>query len=101
MTGTPTWFDAARRHLGELVGALWVEMRERGVTPYLEPVGPYSRGLAGPLVAAAGIVGLVLLSGIAVTGMSIALLALVALWMLLRDVFGFSFELAPFVSARP
>lgn len=101
MANLPTWIDELGRHLGALAGAFWLDVRERGVAVYMQPVGPYGRGLVAPLATVAGIFGVVFLAGVAVTAMGTAVLALVALWMLLSQVFGFSLELAPVFGGRP
>jgi len=96
MASTPTWLDEVQRQLHEVAGAFWTEVREHGVTPYLQPVGPYNRGAVAPLATVAGILGIVLLSGVAIAALGTAILALLALWMLLAQVFGFSLEVSPF-----
>jgi hypothetical protein len=100
MANAPTWLEQLRYQLAAAAGALWGEMQEQGLRAYLQPVGPYNAGLAAPLATVAGIVGIVFLSGVAVAGLTTALLALLALWMLLSEVFGFSFELSPVFATR-
>src|SRR5262249_8047022 len=80
----------------------------QGVFPLLQPVAPFNRpGFVAPAVAIGGLIGVLLLSGLAVTALGSLLLALLALYLLLVQVFGLSIELHPFgfggggVRARP
>lgn len=100
MATFPAWIDELGRQLGALAEAFWLDVRERGVAVYVQPVGPYGRSLVAPLVTAAGILGIIVLAGVAVTAMGTAVLALVALWLLLSQVFGFSLEFAPVFGGR-
>jgi hypothetical protein len=96
METTTTWMEEIQRQLRAVAGALWTEVRETGVVPLLQPVQPYNRGLMAPLATVGGILGILLLSGIAITAMATAVVALLALWMLLARVFGFSIDVNPF-----
>jgi hypothetical protein len=62
----------------------------------LEPVAPFNHGILSPAVAIGGLLGVVLLSGLAVTALGSLVLTLLALYLLLVQVFGVSVELHPF-----
>ena len=56
----------------------------------ISPVDPYNRSaVLTPIVAAAGVVGVVMLSGIVIASAVTAAAALLALYFLLSRVFGF------------
>jgi hypothetical protein len=80
--------------MGDVV---WDEVRAGGLIPLLEPAPPFNRsGLLAPAIAIGGLIGVILLSGVAVTAMGSLLLALLALYLLLVQVFGLTVELHPF-----
>ncbi len=92
-----TWIDEIGQQLRSVADALWGEVRERGILPLLQPVGPYNQaGLLQPAVTVGGVLSVVLLSGVAVTALGTLLVALIALYLLLVEVFGVSVELHPF-----
>ncbi len=92
-----TWLEDVRTQLTGVVDAFWGEVRQHGLLPLLEPVPPFNRpGFLSPAVAIGGLLGILLLSGIAVTAFGSLLLTLLALYVLLVEVFGFSVELNAF-----
>jgi len=94
---TTSWLDDVGRQLRGVADAMWEEVRAQGVFPLLQPVAPFNRpGFAAPAVAVGGLIGVLLLSGLAVTALGGLLLALLALYLLLAQVFGLSVELHPF-----
>ena len=96
---TTSWLDDVGRQLRGMADALWDEVRAQGVFPLPQPVAPFTRpGFAAPAVALGGLIGVLLLSGLAVTALGSLLLALLALYLLLVQVFGLSIELHPFGS---
>lgn len=91
-----TWMDEMTRQLSAVAGAVWDEINANGVMPLLQPVPPFDKpGFLAPAVAIGGLLGLVIASGLAVTALGGLLLSLLAAYVLLVDVFGFSLELAP------
>ncbi|MCC6765427.1 MAG: hypothetical protein IT293_12270 [Deltaproteobacteria bacterium] len=73
------------------------ETSERGLLPLLEPVAPFNRSpLLLPLVVAGSLISLIFLSGIAIGAFAALFTALLALYLLLSEVFGVSLELHPF-----
>lgn len=95
-TGHDSWLDEVSRQLRGVADAFWGEVRQHGML-LLEPVPPFNRpGFLSPAVAIGGFLGVVLLSGMAVTAFGTLVLALLALYLLLVEVFGVSIELQPF-----
>jgi len=73
------------------------ETSERGLMPLLEPVAPFNQSpLLLPLVVAGSLIALILLSGIAIGAFAALFTALLALYLLLSEVFGVSLEFHPF-----
>ena len=94
---TAGWLDDVGRQLRGVADALWEELRVQGVLPLLQPIAPFNRpGFAAPAVAVGGLLAVILLSGMAVTALGSLLLALLALYLLLVQVFGLSIEVHPF-----
>jgi hypothetical protein len=92
-----SWFDGLGTQLRNVVDAFWGEVKENGVLPLLEPVPPFNRpGFLSPAVAVGGLLSILLLSGMAVTAFGTLVLTLLALYVLLVEVFGVSVELHPF-----
>lgn len=90
------WLEDVRTQIKGVVDTFWGEVKEYGLLPLLEPVPPFNRGVLSPAVAVGGLLGIILLSGMAVTAFGSLVLALLALYVLLVDVFGFSVELTAF-----
>ena len=94
-----SWLEDVRTQLRSVVDALWGEVKEHGLIPLLEPVPPFNRpGLLSPAVAVGGLLAILLLSGMAVTAFGSLVLTLLALYVLLVEVFGFSVELTAFAA---
>jgi hypothetical protein len=90
------WLDEVGRQVRGVVDAFWGEVKEHGLLPMLEPVPPFNAGVLSPAVAIGGLLSLVLLSGLAITAFGSLVLTLLALYVLLVEVFGVSVELHPF-----
>jgi hypothetical protein len=92
-----SWLEDVRAQLRGVVDAFWGEVKENGLIPLLEPVPPFNRpGILSPAVAVGGLLAILLLSGMAVTAFGSLVLILLALYILLVEVFGFSVELTAF-----
>lgn len=95
MTGI-TWLEDITGQLWGMADAVVDEIRVNGLMPLLAPVAPFDRpALLAPAVALGGLLGLALLSGTAISALGALLLSLLALYVLLVDVFGISVELTP------
>jgi hypothetical protein len=95
-----TWMDDMTEQLRAVAGAVWEEINTNGLMPLLHPVAPFDKpGFLAPAVAIGGLLGLIITSGLAVTAFGGLLLSLLAAYVLLVDVFGFSVELKP-IGAR-
>jgi hypothetical protein len=94
---TESWLEEIRSQLRGVADAFWGEVREHGFLPLLEPVPPFNRpGFLSPAVAVGGLLAMMLFSGMAITALGSFLVALLALYLLLVQVFGVSIELHPF-----
>jgi hypothetical protein len=92
-----TWLEGVTEQLWGVLDAFRSEVQERGLLPMLEPVAPFNRpAFAAPAVTLGGLLALLLLSGVAITALGAFLTALLALCVLLVQVFGFSLEMHPF-----
>jgi hypothetical protein len=81
----------------QLLENLRQETTERGLMPLLEPVAPFNQSpLLLPLVVAGSLISLIFLSGIAIGAFAALFTALLALYLLLSEVFGVSLEFQPF-----
>ncbi|HZP43230.1 MAG TPA: hypothetical protein VFD84_17210 [Candidatus Binatia bacterium] len=90
------WMEELSNQLWAVVEAFGAEVREHGLLALLRPVAPFNRpAFLVPLVTVGALVGFLLLSGVAVTALGALLAALVALYLLLVEVFGVSIELHP------
>jgi hypothetical protein len=86
-------YDQAR----QLLESLRQETNERGLMPLLEPVPPFNQSpFLLPLVVAGSLISLIFLSGIAIGAFAALFTALLALYLLLSEVFGVSLEFHPF-----
>lgn len=86
-------WDQAR----QLFDSIRQETSERGLMPLLEPVAPFNKSpLLLPLVVAGSLISLIFLSGIAIGAFAALFTALLALYLLLSEVFGVSLEFHPF-----
>jgi hypothetical protein len=96
-TDQGSWLDEVRTQLRGVVDTFWGEVKEHGLIPLLEPMPPFNRaGILSPAVAVGGLLAILLLSGMAVTAFGSLVLTLLALYILLVEVFGFSVELTAF-----
>jgi hypothetical protein len=86
------------RSVFDAVGA---EARGQGWLALLQPVSPFNRpAFLAPAVTVGALLTFLLLSGVAVASLGALLTALIALYLLVVQVFGVSLELHPFGAAR-
>lgn len=68
----------------------------------VQPVDPYNRSsILTPVVTAAALCGVVIASVVAVTSFSLTMAALLAVYFLLTEVFGYELEVMPFPGQAP
>jgi hypothetical protein len=90
------WLDAIYEQLSGLSDRFREEVRAQGLFPLLRPVAPFNEPqFLAPIVTLAAVIGFMLLSGLAISAFATLLVALLALYLLLAEVFGFSVEFIP------
>ena len=96
-----TWMEDVGNQLWGVMEAFGFEARRQGLLSFLRPVAPFNRpGFLAPAVTIGALLTFLMLSGVAVTALGALLLALLALYILLVQVFGVSIELHPLGAAR-
>jgi hypothetical protein len=102
MIGWPTtWLEEAGNQLWGMLDAFRGEASRQGYLTLLRPVAPFNRpDFMAPAVTVGALFSMLLLSGIAVASLGALLTALIALYLLLVQVFGVTVELHPFGSSR-
>jgi hypothetical protein len=92
-----TWMEEITRQIWGVAEAFGLEAREQGVLALLRPIAPFNRpAILAPMVTVGALISFLLLSGVAVTALGALLAALLALYLLLVQVFGISVEFHPF-----
>jgi len=89
MATTTTWLEEIGRQL-------WGVAESCGLLALLRPIAPFNRpGFLAPLITIGALITFLMLSGVAVTALGALLTALLAVYILLVQVFGVSIELHP------
>jgi len=92
-----TWIDGIGQQLWAVVEGFGTEARERGLLTLLRPIAPFNRpAFLAPAVTVGALLTFLALSGVAVSALGALLTALLALYILLVQVFGVRVELHPF-----
>ena len=92
-----TWMDGIGQQLWAVVEGFGTEARERGLLTFLRPIAPFNRpAFLAPAVTVGALLTFLALSGVAVSALGALLTALLALYILLVQVFGVRVELHPF-----
>jgi hypothetical protein len=87
--------EPPQRMFGNLYEGIRREAKETGVSALVTPVDPFNRSrVLAPVIAAAGVVSVLVLSGVAVGAMVTAAAALLAVYYLLTQVFGYELTVA-------
>ena len=95
------WLDDLGRQLWGVVESFGAEAQRQGFLSLFRPVHPFNRpDFLAPAVTIGALVTFLMLSGVAVAALGALLTALLALYILLVQVFGVSIELHPFGVAR-
>ena len=95
------WLDQLSGQLWGVFGALGGEARSGNLLSMLRPVAPFNRpALLAPVMTIGALLTFLMLSGVALASMGALLIALLALYVLLVQVFGVSIEIHPFGTTR-
>ncbi len=90
-----TWLEMYGRFRG-VVGDIGQQLAQHGVMPLLRPVAPFNEpAVLAPIVAGLAIIGFFFFSGVAISAFATLVVALLVLYLLLAEIFGFSFEFVP------
>jgi len=92
-----TWVEEIGNQLWNVAEAFGAEVRGEGVLSLLRPIAPFNRPtFLAPAVTVGALITFLMLSGVAVVALGALLTALLALYLLLVEVFGVTVELHPF-----
>ena len=90
------WLEEIGGQLWQVVDVVGKEVRGEGMLALLRPVAPFNRPqFLAPAITIGALLGFLLLSGIAVASLGALLTALLALYLMLVQVFGVSVEVRP------
>jgi hypothetical protein len=90
------WLEELGGQLWQMVDVVGKEVRGEGMLALLRPVAPFNRPqFLAPAITVGALLSFLLLSGIAVASLGALLTALLALYLMLVQVFGVSVELRP------
>ena len=96
METSRTWLEEIGRQIWGVAEAFGLEARQQGLLTLLRPIAPFNRpGFLAPVITVGALITFLLLSGVAVTALGALLTALLAVYILLVQVFGVSIELHP------
>lgn len=97
MATTSTWLDDISQQIWGVAEAFGAEVQQHGFFAVLRPVAPFNQpSFLVPLVTVGALVTFLLLSGVALASLGALAAALVALYLILVQVFGVSLEVHPF-----
>ena len=90
------WLEEIGVQVWTVAEAVGREIRGEGMLAVLRPVAPFNRPqFLAPAVTVGALVTFLVLSGVAVTALGALLTALLALYLLVVEVFGVTVELHP------
>ena len=79
-----------------LVDQMGTQLGEQGFLPLFRPVAPFNEpAVLAPIVALSAMIGVAMFSGLALSAFATLIVALLALYLLLAEIFGYSFEFVP------
>ena len=91
-----SWVEVIGSQLWGMAEAFGAEVRGDGLLSLLRPIAPFNRPtFLAPAVTVGALITFLLLSGVAVVALGALLTALLALYLLLVEVFGVTVELHP------
>jgi hypothetical protein len=87
--------------LSDQMSAFWAQLRSEaateGLLPLIRPVPPYDApGIFSPLSTLATLLGLVVLSGLALGAFGLLFAASLGIYLILTEVLGITIEVRPF-----
>ena len=95
------WLEQLGSQLWGAVSALTEEARGGNLLAMLRPVAPFNRpALLAPAMTIGALLTFLMLSGVALASLGALLTALLALYVLLVQVFGVTIEIHPFGTSR-
>jgi len=90
------WVEQIGNQLWQVAEAFGAEVRGEGLLALLRPVAPFNRpNFLVPAVTIGALLAFLVLSGVAVASLGALLTALLALYLLVAQVFGVTVELHP------
>jgi len=90
------WLEDIGGQLWQMVDVVGKEVRGEGMLALFRPVAPFNRPqFLAPAITIGALLSFLVLSGIAVASLGALLTALLALYLMLVQVFGVSVELRP------
>ena len=90
------WVEQIGSQLWSVAEAVGAEVRGEGLIALLRPVAPFNRPtFIAPAVTVGSLLAFLILSGVAVAALGALLTALLALYLLVVQVFGVTVELHP------
>jgi hypothetical protein len=91
-----SWLETIYTQVRGVVGEFGQQVSEQGLLPLLSPVAPFNEpAMLAPVVAVSALIGFFFFSGIAVSAFAALIVALLAIYLVLAQVFGYSFEFIP------
>ena len=90
------WVEEIGSQLWSVAEAVGAEVRGEGLIALLRPIAPFNRpNFLAPAVTVGSLLAFLILSGVAVASLGALLTALLALYLLVVQVFGVTVELHP------
>ena len=91
------WLEQIGGQLWQVADVVGKEVRGEGMLALFRPVAPFNRPqFLAPAITVGALLSFLVLSGVAVASLGALLTALLALYLLLVQVFGVSVEMQPF-----
>jgi hypothetical protein len=93
--GLDEMFDQVASQMRGLFDNVSDEARSGGLAALVRPVDPFNRSaILAPLVSIAGIISVLLLTGLVIGTMAVTLAGILGICLVLVEVFGYEFDLA-------
>jgi hypothetical protein len=90
------WLENVYGQVRGVVNELGQQINDQGILPLLRPVAPFNEpALLAPVIAGFAIIGFFFFSGVALSAFATLTIALLVLYLVLAEIFGYSFEFVP------